>query len=501
MTDVVSSTSGAQERFGLNLPEDLGSQRFLMTGDEFLESLRDGRSIVGPDGAPIEDVTTHPTTSAGVRTLARYYDMQHDPKFADLMTYDSPEVGGRASLAWKVPRNAEDLRQRLRLLELSTRLTLGTFGRPPDYGQLPPTSLLQIIDRLAAHSEQRAKNLRSFLIDGVRHNLMSTDLVADVQSDRNIATSQKPGRLRCIKQDDDGLVLFGAKPCSSIAIQGHLGTILTLLSPGADLDSAIFAIVPVNAPGVTFVSRESTLREGTAVDRPVSRMIGDEVDSLMIFQDVFIPSTNVFSLGDEDILGTYFERGALPHWHILARLAFRAEILAGTADMVVSVLGTDKIPQVRDAIADIAAYAHALRAFVIAAQETGQLRNEVFVPNGDYVTPGRLYAIETYPRIIQILRELCGQGLISRFTDKQFADERIGGYLREFLPGTGVSAEDKNQLFNLVWELSCSEQAIRIGLFENLNATPPGALRAFIYSRDRKSWAEPVRELLHEARS
>jgi aromatic ring hydroxylase len=216
----------------------------------------------------------------------------------------------------------------------------------------------------------------------------------------------------------------------------------------------------------------------------------------MVFEDVFLPRKQVFSVRNEAVLSTYYERGALPQWHILARLAYRARILVGAADMVVSVLGTDRIPQVRDAVADMVAYSKTVQAFVIAAEDTGHVQNGVFVPNMEFLVPGRLYAISNLARVMETLREICGQGMISRFTHKQFSDERFGRYLEEFLPGTGVSAAEKNQLFNFIWELTCSEQAMRAGLFENLNATPPGALRAFIYSSERATWADPVREIL-----
>jgi len=493
---VAPDTERTKKTYGLNLPDGLGTTRFLLTREEFLESLRDGRQILAPDGTMIEDPTTHPLTSAGISTIAKYYEMQHDPKFADIMTFESSELGGRASLAWKTPRSEEDLRRKRKLLELSTNLTLGSFGRPPDYGAIQSAGLLQIIDRI---EDSRAENVRAFAQLGLRHNLMSTDLIADVQSDRSVPPSQKPGRLRVVSESDDGIVVYGAKPCNSIMVQGHVGALLTLLSPGMDMDSAIFAVVPANLPGLTFVPRESALRPGAPGDRPVSTFIGDEVDALMVFDNVFIPAENIFSLRNENVLGTYNERGALPQWHILARMGYRARILAGLADMVVSVLGTDRIPQVRDSVADIAAYAQTILAFIVAAEQSGHLQNGVYVPSQEFLLPGRLYAIETYPRIVQTLRDLCGQGLVSRFTSKQFSDERIGGFLDEFLPGTGVTAADKNRLFNLVWEVTCSEQSMRAGLFETLNATPPGAIRNYLYNIDRSNWADPVRDLLKES--
>jgi aromatic ring hydroxylase len=82
---------------------------------------------------------------------------------------------------------------------------------------------------------------------------------------------------------------------------------------------------------------------------------------------------------------------------------------------------------------------------------------------------------------MQTLRDLSGQGLISRFTAADFEREDLAGRLDEFLPGHGVSAREKNRFFNLVWDMTCSSHAMRVALFENTNATPPPTVRQHLY--------------------
>jgi 4-hydroxyphenylacetate 3-monooxygenase len=470
-----------------------GSQDFLLTGDQFRASLRDRRHIISATGETIEDVTTHPALSRGIDTLAGMFDAQFDPATRDITTYVDEETGRRAALAWKVPRTVEDLRQRRELLRFTTYQTLGVFGRPPDYCPFNHLGLLTIIDRIQEQNPEWAENVRNFVRWGREHNVISADVVADVQSDRNVPLAQKPGRLRCVEQRDGGLVLYGAKPCASVAAQGHIGTIRTVLSPGADPDATLFCTVPVDAPGLTLVLREPVAEPGGAQDHPLSAH-GEEADALMIFDHVFIPREHVFSFRRSEMLGLYHELGALALWHVLARISYRAEIFAGTAQVIAEVLGTTSIPQVRDSISEITAYAATLRAFTIAAEEEATLRNGVLVPAGKYVTPGRLHSIVHYPRVMQLLRDMSGQGLITRFTQAQFDHDEIGAKLDEFLPGTGVSARAKNRLFNFVWDVTSSSHAMRVALFENVNATPPSAMRHHIYeSHDRTEWADFVR--------
>ena len=61
--------------------------------------------------------------------------------------------------------------------------------------------------------------------------------------------------------------------------------------------------------------------------------------------------------------------------------------------------------------------------------------------------------------------------------------------------GHQIAARDKNRIFALAWDLTCSSHAMRVALFENVNATPPAWIKEEIYrSYDR---AEAL-QLVHE---
>ena len=474
-------------------PQVPGSEPFLMTGEQYRQSLRDGRRIIAPTGEELEDVTDYPPLARGIDTIAGLYEAQFAPATRDVTTYVDPESGTRASLGWKIPETKDDLRRWRELIRLSTFHTLGVFGRPPDYGSVVAIGFLSVRDRIEKTNPEMIENIERFVASCRERNLISAALIADVQSDRSIPLAEKPGRLRCVDERPDGLVLYGAKPCASVAAQAHVTTIASLLLPGADPDAAIFCAVPVSAEGLTLVLREPVTRQSDAEDHPLNSR-GEESDTMMIFDHVFVPRENVFSFRNEAVLGLYREACALCHWHILTRLWYRAEIFAGTAQVIADVLGTSSIPQVRDAIARIMAYALTLKAFIVAAEDEAEMWNGVCIPSDPLVTAGRLHSLEHYPEVMQLLRDLSGQGMISRFTSAQFDHPEIGAKLEEFLPGTGVSARDKNRLFNFVWDLTCSSHAMRVALFENVNALPPSAIRSEIYqSYDRSEWAAFVR--------
>src|SRR5512146_3271816 len=80
-----------------------------MTGDEYLESIRDGREI-WIYGERVKDVTTHPAFRNTVRMIARLYDALHDPKRKDILTTPTDTGGGTVTHKFfKATKNAEEL--------------------------------------------------------------------------------------------------------------------------------------------------------------------------------------------------------------------------------------------------------------------------------------------------------------------------------------------------------------------------------------------------------
>src|SRR4051812_12363797 len=101
----------------------------LMTGKEYLESIRDGRVIyVGSE--LVKDQTRHPGFANAARTYAALYDMKSDPALRELMTFE--EAGERYNMYYLQPRTQEDLRRRSRAHRKIADFCLGLMGRTPD---------------------------------------------------------------------------------------------------------------------------------------------------------------------------------------------------------------------------------------------------------------------------------------------------------------------------------------------------------------------------------
>jgi len=476
----------------------------LRTGAQFKKSLDDGRAL-WVDGKRLNSVFDEPALAAGIDLLASMFDDQFRPEFADATTYVDPETGKIASRSWQVPRTIEDLRDRRKMIEYTSLKTAGTFGRPPDLAPAIAVGLLAYLPTFKAKSSKIegcspdfAENIERYVAYGRETNLTASESLTGPQNDRSSPKGAEASLLKVKSVEKGGIRISGIKTVGSVSAQAN-EIFFTNLGGLRDTpaEACIWASVPVASEGIMMVSREMVSHPAaSAFDHPVARL-GEEADQLIIFDNVFVPTDRIFNLGDPSAMQYYGPVCVFAHWHVLTRLAVKAELFVGAGQLVLDVLGTGHIPAVQGMLGELIEYAQTLRAFITAAEAMAKpTEGDVMAPDVGMLTAGRLHSITNYPRIIHTLQELCGQGLVMRFGKAAFDNPEIGHYLHEMLPGKGVSAETKEVLMNFIWDMTSSSLAGRVALFENVNASPAPRLRERLYNEvKRDRFVDQVKKL------
>ena len=101
----------------------------LLTGQEYLESIRDGRRVyVGSER--VDDVTTHPAFRNAAHSFAD--DLRQEARAGEPRGDDFEEDGETFSSYFLLPRTREDLQKRFETHRRIASWTHGLLGRSPD---------------------------------------------------------------------------------------------------------------------------------------------------------------------------------------------------------------------------------------------------------------------------------------------------------------------------------------------------------------------------------
>src|SRR6266404_3403566 len=186
------------------------------TGRQYLNGLREQDREVWLAGERVRDVTTHPGLANGARAIAALYDMQHDPKLRDEMTYVSPTTGDRVGLSFIIPRTREDLEKRRAMMLNWARTTCGMMGRSPDFMNVTYAAWAGAADYFAQGEHGRpefAENMRRYY-EYIRENdLTLTHSLINLQRSRTVSgifNLEEGTALQVKRETDAGIVVRDA---------------------------------------------------------------------------------------------------------------------------------------------------------------------------------------------------------------------------------------------------------------------------------------------------
>ena len=175
----------------------------LLTGDEYLESIRDGRRVyVGSER--VDDVTTHPAFRNAARSFAMIYDRKRAPENREVMTFE--EDGETFSSYFLLPRTREDLQKRFETHRRIASWTHGLLGRSPDNFPSYVSGLVMdpaMFDRIRPGF---GDNIQNYYRHMRSNDIFASHTVTNPQgwrmADPKSAEQRTPPTLRVVAEDD-----------------------------------------------------------------------------------------------------------------------------------------------------------------------------------------------------------------------------------------------------------------------------------------------------------
>src|SRR6476661_4408091 len=424
-----------------------------LTGEEYLESLRDSREVY-VYGERVKDVTTHPAFRNTARSIARLYSALHDPATRDVITTETDTgSGGRTHRFFRYPRGPEDCVGDLGAIAQWARLSYGWLGRSPDY----KAAFLATLGANADFYEPYQENARRWYRYSQERVPYVNHAIVHPPVDRNMAPGAPGGPTdiyaHVTRETDAGIYVTGAKVVATGSALTHFTFVAHVgLLPIQDPKFALVFLVPTNAKGVKFICRVSNEQRaavlGSPFDYPLSSRL-DENDAIFIMDEVFVPWEDVFVYGDIEKANTFFPRsGFVPRaqFHGCTRLAVKLDFITGLMLKATEIAGTSGFRGVEANIGEVITWRHCMWALTDAmARNPSPWAAGYVLPNTNAGAAYHVLAPDAYVQIKHQIEKTVASSLIYLNSHaRDFANPELRKYLDLYVRGSGgVSAVER----------------------------------------------------------
>jgi 4-hydroxyphenylacetate 3-monooxygenase len=476
----------------------------LLTGQEYLESIRDGRKVyVGRE--LVEDVTTHPAFRNAAHSFAMIYDRKRATENRDVMTVE--EDGERFASYFLLPRTREDLHKRFETHRRIASWTHGLLGRSPDNFPSYVSGLVMDPAMFDGIRQGFGENIQKYYRHMRANDVFASHTVTNPQGWRlpnpKDTEQRTPPTLRVVDEDDAGVTINGLKMLGTATAFCHetwCGN-LQPVAPGQEKES-ITCVVPLNAPGVSIWSRKPYEKYAVSeFDNPLASRF-DENDAAVLFENVKVPWERVFCHDNVEMTRAIYMRTpghTMANHQANVRFLEKLKLIVGIAGKISDMNGARNVPAVQFTLGRLAAMEATLEGLIMGQINSGEAHpNGYHTVNRRYVYAALHWCTNHHSEICDTVRELMGAGVFQMPADASvLQDQTLRETFETYWSVPGQSAHGRMKLLNLAWDLLGSDFAGRHMQYEKFYAGPSFVMNGYSYQTGRwGEWEGRVDELL-----
>ena len=413
----------------------------MRTGSDYRTSLRDGRRVWVLNGGGVEDVVTHPATSAMVEEYVTWYDRHFDPAWRETLLTEA------GSPVWAIlPRSAADLRALGRAYSATTFVNAGNVTHTPAYGHLIALGIettVRAYGKFPAQIENATEYRQSIAKSGRFLTFSSGQATIGYRMRPDPA---ERNALRVVKETPEGLFLTGKVgmfTSPAYAEDVYIGANSTCEHNG----HRVTCVIPVNAPGVTVLCRKISVRDANSFVSPLSTR-NDELDGQMWLDNVFVPNNRLFFLdANVDPIARWL------FWHQLYCWLSKGEFALGLGLALTDAMGLVQQTPTVEMLVDMIADVQTVRSCITAAELDPSFTAEGYCyPNHVHTSVGSLAMLKARQRLTETLRILPGSSMIVAPSDTDLASPEVGPGLEQSFGGGGYTASQRSALLQMAWD-------------------------------------------------
>jgi len=442
----------------------------LMTGKEYLASLRDGREVY-LYGERIEDVTTHPAFRNSARSIARLYDALHDSAAREKLT-TVDRLGIRTHRFFAPSWSADELLAAREAIAHWSRLSYGFMGRTPDYKAAFMATLGANPEFYAPYDENARRWYRRYASKA----LFLNHVLVNPPVDRNKPVHEVADvYLHVVRETDAGAIVSGAKMLATGSALTHATFVAqnssVTLEAGKAEDYALVFIAPLDTPGSKLLCRTSYEQNAhSPFDHPLSSRF-DENDAVLVFDEALIPWEHFLVYRDVERANAFYPAsGFFNRYNLQAgtRLAVKLDFMTGLLARGLEMNGTSEFRGVQAALGEVVAWRTLLWTMTTAmAAEPQPGPGGSVIPRADYAAALRVFSTAAWPAVKEIFESVLGGApIVAPSGREDLLSPELRPLIDRYYRGTGASAVERIKLFKLVWDAIGTEFGGRHELYE-----------------------------------
>ncbi|HEX6632336.1 MAG TPA: 4-hydroxyphenylacetate 3-hydroxylase N-terminal domain-containing protein [Usitatibacter sp.] len=463
----------------------------LMSAADYRESLRRLKPRVFVDGERIESVADAPQLAPGVNALGVSYDWARRADLAPLMTAVPSSSGRVVNRMLHLNEAAGDLLNKLEAVRILCQET-GCAQRYLAHDAL--NALAQATARIdaAAGSREHRARFAAYLEHVHEGDLALGIAMTDAKGDRSKRPHQQANPdtyVHVARRDAKGIVICGTKAIVTAAPYMHELLVMPCRNMTAeDADFAVCCAVPVDAEGVTIVSRPAgrpgeKLEHGDAL---FSRRYGQST-AVVVFDQVFVPWERVFYAGAWEHSSALTYSYATHHRQscIAARAGF-GDLLIGAGALMCEANGLDpgSTSTLREPLVELIKIVEGFYACGVAASVYGA-RDEhsgTFMPEPVFANIGKLLLATQIYDMHRLAHEVSGGLVVALPGPDEDHNPATAGTLAEVLRANpAVPADKRLEVARLIEDLTVSHQGGWYSVISLHGGGSPAAMKQEIW--------------------
>ena len=460
----------------------------LMTGEQYIESIRKLKMNVYLFGKKIDCPVDDPILRPSLNSVRMTYDLAQMPEYQDLMTAVSPYTGQRVNRFTHIHQSTSDLIKKVKMQRLLGQQTAACFQRcvGMDAFNAEFSTTYEVDQKYGTHYHE---NFKKFMIYVQENDLTVDGAMTDPKGDRSKAPHEQADPdlfLHVVERRADGIVVRGAKAHQTGVLNSHEVIVMPTQSmKPEDRDYAVSFAVPMDTPGITMIigrqSCDTRKLEGSEMDVGNSEFGG--VEALTIFDDVFVPNDRIFLNGETEFAGMLVERFAGYHRQSYGGCKVGVgDVLIGAAAVAADYNGAAKASHIKDKLIEMTHLNETLYCCGIACSAEGAPTE-----SGNYMIDLLLanvckQNVTRFPyEIVRLAEDIAGGLMVTAPSEADFRDPKLGPIIDKYLRGVDtVSTENRLRILRLIENLSLGTAAVGYRTESMHGAGSPQAQRIMI---------------------